>query len=76
MATSCEWRTAEWNSHGKSWHGTPVNMYRRMGLGTAYKAETSKIENVSIKSSGRKKLCLWVEENCVFTEKFIYMYKG
>jgi hypothetical protein len=22
----------------------------------------------------RKKLCLWVDENCVFTEKFIYIY--
>jgi hypothetical protein len=30
--------------------------------------------NVSIESSGRKKLCLRVEENCVFTEKFLYIY--
>jgi hypothetical protein len=37
----------------------------RMGLGTACKKENSRMMNVSIKSSEGKKLCLWVEENCI-----------
>jgi hypothetical protein len=45
-----------------------------MGLGTACKEETSRMKNVLIKSFGGKKLCLWVEENCVFTEKFLYTH--
>jgi hypothetical protein len=47
----------------------------RMGLGPACKKETSRMKNVLIESSGEKN-CLWVEENCVFTEKFpnIYIY--
>jgi hypothetical protein len=47
----------------QSIHGT-------MGLGRA----TLRVKNVSIVSSGERKLCLWVEENCVFTEKFLYIY--
>jgi hypothetical protein len=41
----------------KSTHG-------RLGLGTTCKAETSRMENASVKSSAG------VEENCVFTGKF------
>jgi hypothetical protein len=43
-----------------------------MGLGTACKEEPSRMKNVSIERSGGKKLCLRVEEKCVFAEKFIY----
>jgi hypothetical protein len=31
------------------------------------------MKNVSIESSGGRILCLLVEENCVFTETFIYI---
>jgi hypothetical protein len=31
------------------------------------------MKNVSIESSGGRKLCLCVEEKCVPTEKFIYI---
>jgi hypothetical protein len=41
-----------------------------MGLGTECKEETPRMENISIESFGRKKLCYLVEENCVF----IYIY--
>jgi hypothetical protein len=43
----------------------------RMGLGTTCREETLKMKDVSIVSSGGKKLCLWIEENCVFTRKFL-----
>jgi hypothetical protein len=42
-----------------------------MGLGTAYREETLRMNNVLIKSFGGNKLCLWVEENCIFTEKIL-----
>jgi hypothetical protein len=42
----------------------------RMALGKACKGETSRMTNVLIKSSGGRKLCLWVEKNCVPTEMF------
>jgi hypothetical protein len=45
------------------------SIHRRVGLGTAHKGETSRMKNVLIVSSGGRKLCLWVEENCVPTEK-------
>jgi hypothetical protein len=46
-----------------------------MGLGTICKEETLRMKDVSIVSSGGRKLCIWVEENCVPTEKFLYMYE-
>jgi hypothetical protein len=45
------------------------SIHGRMGLGTAGKGETSRMKNVSIESSGGKELRLWVEENCVFSER-------
>jgi hypothetical protein len=36
----------------------------RLRLGTACKAETSRMKNVLIETS-------WVQENCIFTEKFL-----
>jgi hypothetical protein len=45
----------------------------RMGLGTACKAETSRMKNVSIESSGGRKLCFWVEENPVIRILIIKM---
>jgi hypothetical protein len=35
---------------------------------------TLRVKNNSIESSGEKKLCLWIEGNCVFTEELIYIY--
>jgi hypothetical protein len=49
-------------------------IHGRMGLGTACKGETVRMKNVSIESSGAKKICLWVEEKCVFTEKFTHTH--
>jgi hypothetical protein len=46
-----------------------------MELGTACKGETSRMGNVSIERTLEEKNCLWVEENCVFTEKkYIYIH--
>jgi hypothetical protein len=49
-----------------------------MGLGTACKEEASRMKKVLSVSSGERKLCLWVEKNCVRTEKnhilYIYIY--
>jgi hypothetical protein len=45
-----------------------------MVLGTVFKEETLRMKSVSIVSSAGRKLCLWVEENCVPTEKFLYIY--
>jgi hypothetical protein len=42
-----------------------------MELGRVCREETSKMGNVAIDSFGGNILCLWVEENCVFTEKFL-----
>jgi hypothetical protein len=59
----------EWDPHGKRRHGRPVNIWKngRMGLGTMYKKETSRMKNDSIESSGGKILHLWVQ-NGVFRE--------
>jgi hypothetical protein len=32
------------------------------------------MKNISIESLGGKKLCLWSEENCAFTENSLYIY--
>jgi hypothetical protein len=37
------------------------------------KAENSTMNNLSIESSGGEKISIWVEENCVFTETFLYI---
>jgi hypothetical protein len=53
------------------------SVHGRMGLGTACKGETSRVKNISIESPGGRKLCLWVEENCVFTgtiPKYTHIY--
>jgi hypothetical protein len=34
---------------------------------------TLNMKNVSILNSGGRRLCLWVEENYVFTEIFLYL---
>jgi hypothetical protein len=70
MATPCEWRTAELlnrlqnGTHKGKGGATDQSVHGLMGLGTVYKGETLRMENVSIVSSGGRKLCLWVEENC------------
>jgi hypothetical protein len=72
-----EWKTAELlarlqNRAHKGKEGTvDHSALGRIGLGTACKEETSRRKNGSIKNSGEKKLCLWVEENCIFPEKYL-----
>jgi hypothetical protein len=74
MAMSCKWRTAKLldrlqNGTHKGKEGmADQSTDGRTGLGTTYKEETSRVKNVSIESSGGKKLHLWVAETCVFTE--------
>jgi hypothetical protein len=79
MATSCESRTAELvdrlqngTLRGK---GGPADqsIHGRMGLGTACKEEALRMKNISIESSGGKKICLWVEENCIHRKIPIYI---
>jgi hypothetical protein len=53
--------------------GIPVSTWKD-GIRTACTGGTLRIKNVSIMSSGGRKLCLRVEENCVLTEKFQYIY--
>jgi hypothetical protein len=53
---------------------TDQSIHERMGVGTACKGEAPRMKNISIESSGGKKICLWVENNCVFTENFLYIY--
>jgi hypothetical protein len=50
------------------------SIHGRMGLGTVCKEEMLRMKNVSIMRSGGRKLHLWVEENCVPTEKILYIY--
>jgi hypothetical protein len=79
MATSCEWRTAELlnrlQNGTRRGKGDAANqsIHGRIGLGIACKEETSRMKNISNESSGGKKLCVWIEENCVFTEKSLYI---
>jgi hypothetical protein len=54
-----------------NWFVFLYNLHKT-GLGTACKEETSRMKNVSIESSGGKKLCLWVEENCIHRKILIY----
>jgi hypothetical protein len=46
-----------------------------MGIGAACKEETSRMNNISIESSGGKECCLWIESICAFTEKLLYNSK-
>jgi hypothetical protein len=62
-------RVAEWNPQGKMRRGRPVNT-----LGTERKDVTLRMKNVSIQRSDEKKLCLGIEENCVFTERIMYIH--
>jgi hypothetical protein len=77
MARLCKWRAAELldrlqkGTHRRKGVVADQLMHGSMELGAACKKEISRLKNVSVESSGRKKLCLWVEENCVFKEKFL-----
>jgi hypothetical protein len=77
MARSCKWKTAELpdrlqnGTHKGKGGVADQSTHGRIGLGAAYKKETSRMKNVSVESSGGKKLCLWIEENCVSKEKFL-----
>jgi hypothetical protein len=77
MATSYEWRTTELldrlrnETHGKRRHGRPANSLKD-GIGDNLQRRNLEDEECFDRELWRKKLCLWVEENCVFTEKFLY----
>jgi hypothetical protein len=60
-------------THRRRGGAADQSIHGRMGLGTACKEETLRMKNVSIVSSEGRKLCLWVEKDCVPTEKFIYI---
>jgi hypothetical protein len=60
-------QVAEWNPQGKRRHNRPVNTW------DGIRDSMQRMKNVSIVSSGGRKLCLWVEEYCVPTENFLYM---
>jgi hypothetical protein len=74
MATLYEQRTAELlerlqnGTHREKGGTADQSTHGKFGLGTVCKEETSRMRNVSIEIFRGKKLCLWVEENCVFTE--------
>jgi hypothetical protein len=81
LATSCKWRIAKLldrlqnGTHRGKGGGADQSIHGRMGLWTACREETLMIKNVLIESSGGRKLCLWIEENCVPTKKIpIYIY--
>jgi hypothetical protein len=66
-------QVAEWNPQGKG-GAADQSIHGRMGLGTVCTGESSRMKDVSIESCRRKKiLCLWVVENCVATEKILYI---
>jgi hypothetical protein len=75
-----EWRNAELpdrlqNGTTKGRGGAAEQSIRgRMGLERVCKDETSRMKTVSIESSGGRKLYLRVEENTVFTDKFLYIH--
>jgi hypothetical protein len=77
MARSCKWRAAELldrlqnGTHRGKGCVADQSLHGRMGLGASCKKETSRMKNISVESSGGKKICLWVEENYVFKEKFL-----
>jgi hypothetical protein len=61
-------RAAEWNPQGaadKSTHG-------RTGVGTACKAEASRLKNISIESSPGTNYIFRLTNNCVHTEKELF----
>jgi hypothetical protein len=67
-------QVAEWNPQGLRRRAADQSVHWRLGLRTACKGENLRMKNVSIGSSGGKKLCLWVEENYVPTEKLLHIY--
>jgi hypothetical protein len=65
-------QVAEWNPQGKRRRDRPVSTWKD-GITEVCKEGTSGMKNVSIVSSGGRKLCLWFEENCAPTGKFLYI---
>jgi hypothetical protein len=58
-------RTAELIDRLQNGGTEDQSTHGRTGLGIACKAETSRMKNISIKSSGGEELYLRVEENCI-----------
>lgn len=64
MARSCNWRTAELldSLQNEIYRGkgdvADQSTHGRMGLGAAFKKETSRMKNVSVESSGGKIMTL------------------
>jgi hypothetical protein len=58
---------------GEKRPGRPVSPWKD-GIRDSMQRRNLKDENISIVNSERRKLCIWLEENCVPTEKFLYIY--
>jgi hypothetical protein len=63
-------QVAEWNPQGKGSRGRPVST-RKDGIRNSMQRRNLKDEECSQQDLWRKIICLWVEENCVFTENFL-----
>jgi hypothetical protein len=63
-------QVAEWNPQGKRGCRRPVNTWKD-GIRDSIQRRNLKDLECSIESFGGKELCLWVQENCVITEKVL-----
>jgi hypothetical protein len=63
-------QVADWNPQGKRRRGRPVNTWKD-GIRDSMQRRKLKDKECFDREIGERKLCLQVEENCVFTEKFL-----
>jgi hypothetical protein len=63
-------QVAEWNPQGRRRGGRPVNAWKE-GTEESLQRRNFNDDECFDGCSGAGGICLWVEENCVFTEKFI-----
>jgi hypothetical protein len=62
-------QVAEWNPPGGNGGAGDQSAHGRTGLGTACKAETSRMKKISIKSSGGKNIFVWnTRKKCTITQ--------
>jgi hypothetical protein len=66
-------QVAECNPQGKMRHGRLVITWKD-GIRDSMQRRNLKDEKCFDQELWRKKLCLCIEEICVFTEKFLYIY--
>jgi hypothetical protein len=63
-------QVAEWKPQGKRKLGRPVKTWKD-GIRESMKRRELKDEECMDRDLWRRKICLWIEENCVFTEKLL-----